>query len=269
MDVGICLGEKQRNNIVIRSGDEPVIRAFFLAFVALTREMGLLIVRTDFVQRSFQVIRHLRRKIYLKRVKRTSTEGRVSSKENSELREEMKTGEEVEESAEAEQGVEEEKSLEVQLEEALAESADLKDKMLRIAADFENTKKRLEKERLAALKYAGENIFREILPALDNLERAIDQGVAEGVDPQKSLDGLLEGVQLTRKSLINSLEKFEVKPFNSVGEPFDPNQQEALSMAPSDEVPENHVITEYEKGYFYKDRLLRVAKVIVSSGKSD
>lgn len=193
----------------------------------------------------------------------------MSSKENSELCEEMNTQEEMVETAEAEQGAEEENALEVQLEEALAESADLRDKMLRMAADFENTKKRMEKERLSVMKYAGENIFREILPVLDNLERAIDQGVMEGVDPKQSLDGLIEGVQLTRKSLVNSLEKFEVKPFDSVGEAFDPNQQEALSMAPSEEVPENHVIAEYEKGYFYKDRLLRVAKVIVSSGKND
>ncbi len=162
-----------------------------------------------------------------------------------------------------------EKSLEVQLAEALDEAADLKDKMLRLAADYENYKKRNERERLATMKYAGENIFREFLPVVDNLERAISQGVVEGADAEKNLAGLLEGVELTLKSLYTSLEKFEVKAIESVGEPFDPNKQEALTMEASDTIPANHVSTEFEKGYFYKDRLLRAAKVIVSSGKAD
>ncbi len=161
------------------------------------------------------------------------------------------------------------KSLEVQLAEALDEAADLKDKMLRLAADYENYKKRNERERLATMKYAGENIFREFLPVVDNLERAISQGVVEGADAEKNLAGLLEGVELTLKSLYTSLEKFEVKAIESVGEPFDPNKQEALTMEASDTIPANHVSTEFEKGYFYKDRLLRAAKVIVSSGKAD
>jgi len=162
-----------------------------------------------------------------------------------------------------------EKSLEEQLAEALDEAAELKDKMLRLAADYENYKKRNERERLATMKYAGENIFREFLPVVDNLERAISQGVVEGADAEKNLAGLLEGVELTLKSLYTSLEKFEVKAIESVGEPFDPNKQEALTMEASDAVPANHVLTEFEKGYFYKDRLLRAAKVIVSSGKAD
>lgn len=192
----------------------------------------------------------------------------MSSNEKNEIQEEQEAVEEVEAAVE-EIEEPEEKSIEVQLEDALAESAELRDKMLRVAADFENTKKRMEKERLAALKYAGENIFREILPSLDNLERAIDQGVSDNLDAEQNLSALLEGVQLTRKNLVNSLEKFEVKPFDSIGEPFDPNKQEALTMEPNEEIPANHVVTEYEKGYYYKDRLLRVAKVIVSSGKPE
>ncbi len=163
----------------------------------------------------------------------------------------------------------EEKSLEVQLEEALAEAAELKDKMLRIAADFENTKKRMEKERLAALKYAGENIFREILPSIDNLDRALEQSGGGAADAEQRFTALMEGVALIKKNLLTTLEKFEVKPFDSVGEAFDPNRQEALTMEPNDEIPANHVLTEYEKGYFYKDRLLRAAKVVVSSGRAE
>ncbi len=159
--------------------------------------------------------------------------------------------------------------LEKQLDEAQKEVVDLKDKMLRLAADYENYKKRNERERATAMKYAGEHIFREFLPVVDNLERAISQGVVQGADAEKNLAGLLEGVELTLKSLYAGLDKFEVKAIESIGEPFDPNKQEALTMEPSDAVPANHVLTEYEKGYFYKDRLLRAAKVIVSSGKAE
>ena len=147
--------------------------------------------------------------------------------------------------------------------------ADLQDRMLRAAAENENFKKRVERERLASLKYAGEAIFREVLPTVDNLERALDQGVVEGVDAEKNLKALLEGVQLTLKSLVATLEKFEVKTISSVGEPFDPKHQEALTMDSHDTIPENHVITDFEKGYYYKDRLLRAAKVVVSSGKKE
>ena len=116
------------------------------------------------------------------------------------------------------------------------------------------------------LKYSGEAIFRELLPVVDNLERAVEQGVVDGVACEKNLEALLEGVQLTLKSLVGVLEKFEVKPIESVGEPFDPTKQEALSMEASETVPQNHVVGEFEKGYHYKDRRLRAARVIVSAG---
>lgn len=166
-------------------------------------------------------------------------------------------------------GGEVERDVEKELADAQKELADLRDKMLRAAAENENFKKRVERERLASLKYAGETIFREILPVVDNLERAIDQGVIEGADAEKNLVALLEGVQLTLKSVITTLAKFEVKPIESVGKPFDPKHQEALTMAESDSIPANHVVTEFEKGYNYKDKLLRAAKVVVSSGKKD
>jgi molecular chaperone GrpE len=156
-----------------------------------------------------------------------------------------------------------------ELADAQKEMADLRDKMLRGAAENENFKKRVERERLASLKYAGETIFREILPVVDNLERAVEQGVIEGAPAEKNLAALLEGVQLTLKSVIATLTKFEVKTVESVGKPFDPKHQEALTMAESDTIPANHVVTEFEKGYYYKDKLLRAAKVVVSSGKKD
>lgn len=159
-----------------------------------------------------------------------------------------------------------EEDAEKELRETREELANLRDRVLRMAAESENFKKRMERERLAGLKYAGEAIFREILPVVDNLERAIGQGVVEGADAEKNLAALLTGVQLTLKSLISTLEKFEVKPLESIGKPFDPQQQEALTMEASDTIPANHVLLEYEKGYSFKDRLLRAAKVVVSSG---
>lgn len=189
------------------------------------------------------------------------------------LKEELQDDQELEtpeefESEETEE-LELEKSPEEQLAAAQAESNDLRDKVLRVAAEFENYKKRMVRERTAMLKYSGESIFRELLPVVDNLERAVEQGVVDGVEAEKNLEALLEGVALTLKSLRNTLEKFEVKVVESIGEPFDPAIQEALTMEASDTVPANHVSGEFEKGYHYKDRLLRAARVIVSSGKKD
>lgn len=160
----------------------------------------------------------------------------------------------------------EEDTAEKQLEAAQADVAELRDQCLRIAAEFENYKKRMMREKATAMKYSGEPIFREILATVDNLERAIAQGEADGVEPEQGLSSLLEGLQLTLKSLLSTLEKFEVTPIASVGEPFDPTSHEALTMEPSDTVPENYILNEFEKGYQYKDRLLRAAKVIVSAG---
>ena len=164
----------------------------------------------------------------------------------------------------------EDRDLEKELADALIEAANLRDKMLRAAAENENFKKRIERERSSSLKYAGEQIFREMLPVVDNLERAVaHQGGASGDSAEKNLGALVEGVELTLKSLVSTLDKFQVKPIESVGEKFDPKHHQALTMEASDLVPATHVLNEFEKGYYYKDRLLRAAKVVVSSGKSD
>ena len=146
------------------------------------------------------------------------------------------------------------------------ELAETKDQMLRIAADADNFKKRMEREKERMAKYAGENILRELLTTADNLERALEQGRAEGGDPEKKLAAMLEGLELTYKGLMGLLEKFEVTPLESVGQPFNPDEMDALSMEASDEVPANHVLREYARGYRFKDRVLRHAQVVVSSG---
>lgn len=141
-----------------------------------------------------------------------------------------------------------------------------RDKLLRLAAEFENYKKRMERERASILKYAGENILRELLPTVDNLERAIEQASVDSEDAEKKIQGMVEGLDLTRMGLLATLEKFEVYSLESVGKEFDPNEQEAMAMEPSDKVPANHVLNEFVKGYRFKDRLLRAAKVVVSKG---
>jgi len=148
------------------------------------------------------------------------------------------------------------------------ELAEAKDRVLRIAADAENFKKRMERDKEKMLKYAGENILRELLATADNLARALEQGQAESGDAQKKLDALLEGVELTSKGLVSVLEKFEVTPIESMGREFNPDEMDALTMESSEEVPVNHVLQEFAKGYRFKDRVLRHAQVVVSSGKS-
>ncbi len=153
---------------------------------------------------------------------------------------------------------------------ALQEEVDqYKDKLLRLSADFDNYKKRMAREQAMRMKYAGEPVLKEMLYAIDNLERAIAQGTSEGADAEQHLTSMLQGVELTHKRLVADLEKFEVTAIESIGQPFDPNVHEAMSMDASDTVPANHIITEFEKGYYYKDRLLRAARVIVSSGPSE
>ena len=141
-----------------------------------------------------------------------------------------------------------------------------REKMMRVAADADNFKKRMEREKTKLLKYAGENILRELLATVDNLDRALEQGGVEGGDPQQKLEALLAGVDLTRKGLDSMLERFDVTPLEAVGQPFDPDEMDALTMEASEEIPANHVLKEFAKGFMFKDRILRHAQVVVSSG---
>ena len=144
------------------------------------------------------------------------------------------------------------------------ELAATKDRMLRLAADFENRGKRMEREKQQAIEYAEERLLKDILPFIDNLERALAQ------DPEA--DGaaakIMEGVRMTLDGLLASLAKRGLTPIDSVGGRFDPNLHEAMAMQPAGEgVEPQTVIEEFEKGYRFKDRLLRAAKVVVASGE--
>jgi len=150
-----------------------------------------------------------------------------------------------------------------QLARAREEAADQRDQLLRLAAEFENYKKRIEREKNAALEYAEERIIKELLSSLDNLERALEQG--RGGDNKEAL---VEGVDLTLKGLRDTLGKFGLQPIASVGEPFDPHLHEAMATEESTEIEANRVIREYLKGYLMKERLIRAAKVVVSRSAS-
>jgi len=130
---------------------------------------------------------------------------------------------------------------------------------LRLAADFENWKKRTAREKEDTLKFAAERLVKDILPVVDNLERAVAAAASEG-------GPLLEGVKLVLKQFQGALAKHGATSFESVGTPFDPNRHEALMQADSDEHPAGVVLTEMVKGYMLNDRLVRPAAVVVSKG---
>jgi molecular chaperone GrpE len=159
------------------------------------------------------------------------------------------------------EGAEQQANLAADLEKAREEAKDLQDRLLRLAAEFENFKKRMQRERETAMKYAEEGLLRDLLPTLDNLERAMEQGRTAA-----DVAGLLEGVEMTMSGMRNTLEKFGLKPVDGVGQPFDPNLHEALAMEASATVPANTILQEYQRGYMFKDRLLRAAKVVVAKG---
>ena len=145
------------------------------------------------------------------------------------------------------------------LAEKTEDAAALQDRYLRLAAEFENYKRLARKDQRDFTRFANENILKELLPVLDNLERAIQHGKAS----QKG-DGLTQGVELTLKQLLETLTKFGVRQIVSVGQPFDPSYHQAVGRVESTTVPGNSVIEEYEKGYLLHDRVIRPAMVVVA-----
>jgi len=145
------------------------------------------------------------------------------------------------------------------LEEKEKEIKEHHDRLLRLAADFENYKKRAAREKEDWTKFANEDLIRAILPFIDNLERAVNHA-------QKVADTgvLIEGVRLTIQQILQALNKFGLSPFQSVGEPFDPSVHEAMLVVETDKHEPNQVVEEFQKGYLLNDRLLRPATVSVS-----
>lgn len=152
--------------------------------------------------------------------------------------------------------------MQAELAEKSREAAEYFDKWLRLRAELENFKKRMQKEKADLMKFGNESLLRSMLPIVDNLERAVDHGKSG-----QENTSLLEGVEITLKQFFNTLERFGVKPISAVGEVFDPEKHEAVFQEESDQEP-NRVISEIQKGYLFHDRLLRPAKVIVSKAKA-
>lgn len=138
------------------------------------------------------------------------------------------------------------------------ELTQIHDRYLRLGAEFENFKKRSERERLTSIRFANENLLSELLPVLDHLEQAI---VAANTH---SAESVVSGVQIVLKQFKDVLSKSGLKEFESKGQQFNPNLHEALAERESDEHEAGTIIEEYQKGYMLNDRLVRAARVVVS-----
>src|SRR4051812_3378487 len=145
-----------------------------------------------------------------------------------------------------------------------AERDEMKDRMLRVAAEFENWKKRARKEQTDSGNEARERVLKDMLEVIDNLERA----VAMQTGGNGTVDGpaVLKGVDLVLRLFKQKLERYEVRPFEATGQPFDPRVHEAISRVEHPEIPSGAVAVELQKGYRVGDRLLRPALVSVSAG---
>jgi molecular chaperone GrpE len=138
------------------------------------------------------------------------------------------------------------------------------DKYIRLAAEFENYKRRAQRDQSDAIRYANESLLKKLLSTLDNLERAIQCGKDAG-----TTGSLLEGVELTHKQFLETVEKLGVRQVSSTGSLFDPNIHQAVAQVESETAEPNTVVEEFQKGYFLHDRILRPAMVTVAKEKSD
>ena len=147
--------------------------------------------------------------------------------------------------------------LELKNEKAQQEAQEKHDKLLYLHAEFENFKKRNLKEKYEFQKYSNESILKSLLSVVDHLEKACEHEAQE-------TESVFAGVKMTLKELNSLLDRYGVTEIECVGKPFDPHMHEAVSQEPTDKMKPNHVLKEYQKGYLYKDRLLRPARVVVS-----
>jgi molecular chaperone GrpE len=150
-------------------------------------------------------------------------------------------------------------SLEEQLAAKEKEARENWDRFLRERADLENYRKRVNREKEELLNYGNKSLIEEILPIVDNLERALDHASEDG------MTAVVEGIRMTHSMLIGALKKFGVTPVESNGVAFDPAFHQAMAQVPTDEHAPNTVVQEFQKGYLLKERLLRPAMVTVAT----
>ena len=147
-----------------------------------------------------------------------------------------------------------------QIETLMRERSELHDKLLRRQAEFENFRKRFDRERSEIYQRTRAEVLLELLPVLDNFERALISLETTGDDAE----ALHQGVTLIHKQLKDAVTKMGLQPVESVGKSFDPNVHEAITVEPTDEHEENTIIEEFQRGYKLGDRLLRPARVKVA-----
>jgi molecular chaperone GrpE len=143
------------------------------------------------------------------------------------------------------------------------EIAELKDKLLRKAAEFENYKRRTENDQIKLITFAAESFIQKLLPVVDDFERSL-----EHIDDAQEVDAIKQGLKLIYNKFMKFLEEQGVKKIEAVGNPFDVDYHEALMQRADDSVEPHTVLEEIEKGYSYKEKVIRHAKVIVSEEKS-
>jgi molecular chaperone GrpE len=149
--------------------------------------------------------------------------------------------------------------LQLQLEEKTKEAQENYERYLRLAAEMENLKKRLEREKADLLQFANESLIKELLPVVDHLELALEHGrQAETPAP------FLEGLELVQQGFLTALGRFGVTPLAAVGQKFDPAYHNAVMQEAASEVPDSTVLKELQKGYLLHGRLLRPAMVVVA-----
>lgn len=139
-----------------------------------------------------------------------------------------------------------------------------RDLALRTQADLENYKKRATREKEEGIKYANRGLLERLVPIIDNFELGLSAAREEG-----ERSPIYSGMSMVLKQLTDFLTENGLEPVDAEGKQFDPNLHEAIGHEPSEEVPENHVIRQTRRGYRLKDRLLRPATVVVSSGPSE
>ncbi len=191
------------------------------------------------------------------------TEHENDNAQNTENNEEQVLDESVETAADSGESSEEKDPIEVLREELLnarQAEAEARQDMLRMQADMENLRKRLVREHEKTRKRTLERFMNDLLPVRDSLERGLD--AAE--DPAATIEALKEGKQLIMKMLVKVMSDHGLQTIDPIGEAFDPEKHEAMTMVPSAEHDENTVIDVLEKGYQLHDRLIRPAKVVVS-----
>jgi molecular chaperone GrpE len=157
------------------------------------------------------------------------------------------------------------KEMEEKVESLKKEAAENHDRLLRMAAEFENYKKRTTREMNDFRKFANENFAKAMLPVVDSLDLAI----TSASNDQKANSSVVEGVTMTLKEIYKVFEQFGVKPIDSIGKPFDPVFHQAMMQEETEAYPENTVSRELQKGYMIHDRLLRPAMVVVSKKKEE